>query len=229
MYKIAVLDDDYQFLQNLKVLLKPYVDQCKFVYFVEPAKLIEHADDFDAIFSDFDMPDLNAFDLFEKVSKMNSTVVRVVISNFEGYVSSGYNYGIFRYVNKNDVDKEITVMMEELLYVLKKKHRKLIIQSCNQMVALPIREITHIESDKNYVIIYCKKQYRIRSTFGSMLEKIKDDDFCVPVYGTAVNMNEIRYVNKSSLTIVMKSGEEFQISNKKKKELFENYMEFRLQ
>lgn len=229
MYKIAVLDDDLEFLKQLKQELKKYEEFVSFTYYLDPIKLLEHANKYDGLLTDFEMPNLNAFELFEELEGLNKKLEKVIISNYDGYVFKSFKFGIFWYMKKKDFIIEIHNMMNKLLNTFKLRNTTLSVETINRAIDIPFSDIMYISSDKNYVLIHADQVYRIRSTFSAMFEKVVDNEFALACYGVAVNLNNIRFINKTTGVIMMKDMNLITISSKRAKQFMADYIEFKLQ
>lgn len=50
---------------------------------------------------------------------------------------------------------------------------RIIVESGNRIVAIYYDDIQYIHTDKNYIVIHGREEYKIRSTFKDFIKKIK--------------------------------------------------------
>lgn len=229
MYKVAVIDDEEVYLNILRKELKSYELMIDFTFYSDPLEFLKESKDYDGLITDFEMPSMSAFMLFEELNKLNKRLEKVVITNYDNHVFTSFSYDLVWFLKKSEIKEQIPLMIEKLISKLDEGYKKLELKTVNCSVRIPYNEISHIQSDKNYILIHCNEVYRIRSTFNGILEKLTGTDFVVPVYGTAVNMEFIKYVNKTHGIITLLDETVIPISNGKKKEFMKQFKNFKLQ
>lgn len=224
MYKIAVCDDDKIFLKQLEKKLDVYKKDCEFIFYTNPLILKKEIKEYDAVFIDYDMPQENAYNFFESIKDVS--IERVVITNYDAVVYKGFQYGFFWFIRKEFIDEELPEMMKNLLARLKDANSRLIVHTANRDLSLPLDEIRYIETQKNYIIVHGKEEYKVRNSFLDIQKSITSDMFLVPVYGVIVNIRYIKFINYTTYTIIMLDGKTLNISRSKKKEVLEKYRAF---
>ena len=69
--------------------------------------------------------------------------------------------------------EDIHNKMNRLLKKLESDHDRIIVESGNRIVAIYYDDIQYIHTDKNYIVIHGREEYKIRSTFKDFIKKIK--------------------------------------------------------
>ena len=67
-YKIALLDDELDFLNKLSSCFQDY-PQIEIQCFTKPDELIKQIESFDGVYIDYEMENMTAFDFFEKTKQ----------------------------------------------------------------------------------------------------------------------------------------------------------------
>ncbi len=103
MFNIAICDDEDVFINKLKYYLKKYADEtgrefCFFVYHNGIELLAEYKPDYDLIFKDIRMENLNGLKTAEKIRKMDSAVGLIFLTSLKQYVWKGYEYNAVNYL-----------------------------------------------------------------------------------------------------------------------------------
>lgn len=225
MHKIALLDDEYEFLDKIRNYFFKYENIIVDLY-IDPYELIEKIDQYDAIFIDYNMPLMTAFDFF-KITE-NRHYLKIVITNYDQVIFDSLKYDIFYFIRKKNLDTDFFISMEKLLVELEKTNNKLIVNSFNNIISVYYNDIRYIETDKNYIIIHTMKEYRIRCTFKKILSLINYENCIVISYGIIVNIEYIVHIDFKNMLVIMNDGLIFSISKKYKQNVRDKYREYRL-
>lgn len=226
MYKVAILDDEKDFLEEIKECLQEY-EMFEVSYFQDAKSLIKEIDHFDVVYIDYEMENITAFEFFKETQL--SKYIRIIITKYDHIVYKSIDYDIFDFIRKKKLKEDIHNKMKRLLKKLEADHDRIIVESGNQIIAIYYDDIQYIHIDKNYIIIHGKEEYRIRSTFKEMLKKIKKNNFITISYGILVNMRYIQYINLKEMRVVLENEIQLPLSYKYKNSVKEAYQEYKIQ
>lgn len=226
MHRIALLDDEYEFLNRFSSYFAEYKDIYVDIY-VDPYDLIERIDSYDAVYIDYHMPLLNAFDFFNMTK--NNHYLKIIITNYDQMIFDSLQFDIFYFVRKNKLDADFPTSIKKLITELKKQiNNKLTIHSYNQIISIYYSDIQFIETEKNYIIIHALKDYKIRCTFKNILSRI-DNKNCIAIsYGVIVNIEYVIHIDFKNMLVIMNNGKTFSLSKKYKQDVRNIYREYKL-
>lgn len=226
MYRIALLDDQYEFLEKLNQYFTKYKNMVVDLY-TDPYALIEKIEKYDVVFIDFYMPLMNAFEFFELTK--NNHYLKIVITNYDQIIFDSLKFDIFYFIRKRVLDVDFSVSMEKLLTELKKKtNHKLVLHSSNRIVSIYYRDVKYIETEKNYIVIHALKDFRIRCTFKKILSLI-DYKNCIAIsYGIIVNMEYVMHIDFKNMLVILNDGLVLTLSKKYKEDVRNIYREYKL-
>ena len=225
MYKVAILDDEKDFLIEIKNCLDEY-EMFEVSYYQDVNQLINEIEKFDVVYIDYEMESMTAFEFF-KQTQMNK-YIRIIITKYDHVVYKSIDYDIFDFIRKKNLKEDIHNKMKRLLKKLESDHDKMILESGNQIISIYYDDIQYISTDKNYIIIHGKEEYKIRSTFKDILKKIKKNIFITVSYGILVNMKYISYINLKEMMVVLENDMQFPLSYKYKNTVKEAYQEYKI-
>lgn len=105
VFKIAICDDEDTLICQLKDHLNQYADEtnkefCFFTFHDGSELLQEYSPDFDLIFLDIKMAQINGLKTAEAIRKMDSTVGIIFLTSLKQYVWKGYQYRAVNYLLK---------------------------------------------------------------------------------------------------------------------------------
>ena len=199
MYKVAILDDEKNFLEEIHNCLQEY-EMFEVSYFQEAKLLIDEIDYFDVVYIDYEMENMIAFEFFKETQM--SKYIRIIITKYDHIVYKSIDYDIFDFIRKKKLKEDIHNKMNRLLKKLESDHDRIIVESGNRIVAIYYDDIQYIHTDKNYIVIHGREEYKIRSTFKDFIKKIKKNDFITISYGILVNMRYVQYINLKEMMVV---------------------------
>lgn len=179
MYKVAILDDEKNFLEEIHNCLQEY-EMFEVSYFQEAKLLIDEIDYFDVVYIDYEMENMTAFEFFKETQM--SKYIRIIITKYDHIVYKSIDYD----------------------------------------------DIQYIHTDKNYIVIHGREEYKIRSTFKDFIKKIKKNDFITISYGILVNMRYVQYINLKEMMVVLENEIQLPLSYKYKNSVKEAYQEYKI-
>lgn len=123
MLRIAICDDDLNFLDNFaQILSASFADagqQIKIFTFSDGKSLIEKMEKekqfFDVIFLDVEMPVVHGFQVAGRLRELNTAFILVFTTYIEHQSREGYLYGAFRYIFKNNLETELSEAVSSIL------------------------------------------------------------------------------------------------------------------
>ena len=233
MYKVAILDDEKNFLEEIHNCLQEY-EMFEVSYFQEAKLLIDEIDYFDVVYIDYEMENMTAFEFFKETQM--SKYIRIIITKYDHIVYKSIDYDIFDFIRKKKLKEDIHNKMNRLLKKLESDHdriivesgNRIIVESGNRIVAIYYDDIQYIHTDKNYIVIHGREEYKIRSTFKDFIKKIKKNDFITISYGILVNMRYVQYINLKEMMVVLENEIQLPLSYKYKNSVKEAYQEYKI-
>lgn len=168
MLRIAICDDDIDFLNQFNQIIETtfseaYPDQkVKITTFSSGALLVNQMEKerifFDIIFLDVEMPELNGFQVAQRLKEVNPNFILIFTTYMEHQSREGYLYGAFRYVFKNQLERELKEALEGIM-------KKLNLLKDEKEISLKYRHLGLIESltvkEKDIIFLKAEKTRRI--------------------------------------------------------------------
>lgn len=230
-YQIAVCDDDQIFLDIIKEKLESKVQQnggeCLVKVFDNSEKFVQCAGaDEDLYLLDIDMPGFTGIELAKRLEAKNKTGDIIFISNHEEMVFEAIHYAPFRFIRKERLDLELPEAVDAWLARIEKKKRESLVtlQTRDGVVNVPLSHICYFESNRHYLLVHCSDDtYEVRGKISEYEENLKAHDFVRANVGYLVNCQHIKLLKAGK--IVLKTGEEINISRAKRELVTHAYME----
>ena len=207
MLRIAVCDDDqaisHSYKDRIKALFESkHVDATIFNY-TKGSKLIADCKElpFDLIFLDIDMPVMSGFDVAEKIIEIIEDPVIIFITNEEQLVYRSLRYSPFRFIRKTYIVAELNEAIVSFLDLHFKRSKTQIFNCVNgELVAINIKDIMYIESNKHKVTVYTqKKDFVTKAKISELEESLKNFGFIRVHIGYLINMKYIYSIEKTEI------------------------------
>ena len=120
MYKVAILDDEKNFLEEIHNCLQEY-EMFEVSYFQEAKLLIDEIDYFDVVYIDYEMENMTAFEFFKETQM--SKYIRIIITKYDHIVYKSIDYDIFDFIRKKKLKEDQNLI--QLLKISKEDIRLL--------------------------------------------------------------------------------------------------------
>ena len=131
MYKVAILDDEKNFLEEIHNCLQEY-EMFEVSYFQEAKLLIDEIDYFDVVYIDYEMENMTAFEFFKEIV-IHGREEYKIRSTFKDFIKKikkndfiTISYGILvnmRYVQYINLKEMMVVLENEIQLPLSYKYK----------------------------------------------------------------------------------------------------------
>jgi len=221
MIRIAIVEDELKFMQQLIAYVKRYIiendEKIDIKIFSDGDEIVsEYKAVYDIIFMDIQMKVMDGMKAAKNIRKMDENVILIFITNMAQYAIQGYSVNAMDFVLK---PVSYFAFSEELAKAIRRLKERtsahITIKQEGGMIRLDVLKITYIESQGHRILIHTKNgNYDILSTIKSMEEQLTEFNFsrCNNCY--LVNLRHVESVQQYIVTV---AGEKLQISRPRKK------------
>lgn len=224
MIKIAICDDENNFIKNIDYELRKQLDENRRTYqitsFNNGEDLIEYFNNqnIDAIFLDIDMPNMTGFEVAEKLQQVKRDVIIIFITSHEDKVYQSWEFQPFWFVRKSHMD-DLRIVLPRLLVKVDSEREKeqytvnLIAE--NRIVEINITTVQYIQSYNHCIILKdkYKKDNKVRCKMTDAEKQLYPFYFIRVQNSVLVNS---RFISKiTSRNVILHNGEEISISRNK--------------
>ena len=172
---IVICDDDTEFANELKVLAEKGLEALdihpEFSVYNCGTSVISDIPQCDAIFLDIDMPDVNGFEIAQKINETGNTFI-IFVTSYDELVYSSIKFRPFRFIRKSRLDNELPEVLNALASAVVKRAagRRFKLHTKTTDVFLNVDEIKYME------------------TFGHWIRVYESDAGCIECYGSLLDM-----------------------------------------
>ncbi len=247
MIKAIIVDDEVNCCEILATLLEKYCPQVKVVdicYSGETAVSAIIEMNPDIVFLDIEMPQMNGFELLEKLQMINFKLI--FTTGYDQYAIKAIRFSALDYLLKPIDREELQIAIKKAIHSLEtptKQQFDVLLHKIHnpgnggQKIALPTMEglqliaidnIISCASDRNYTTLYLKqKQKMVISRPLKEIEELLEDHSFLRVHNSyLVNLKEIeKYIRGEGGYLIMSDGSTVDISRSKKELLVSKLQE----
>ena len=151
---IAIVDDDTRFLHMFSGIISEYTDVP--LTYSDSERFIDELKnrDFDVIFLDVDMPDLNGFAIAEKLYAMSCSSLIVFVTSHTELVYDAFGLNIIGFIDKSRVEEQLPKVMKRIDLELQSKKYISVETREKETVMLQIFNIVCCELSGRRIRIY---------------------------------------------------------------------------
>ncbi len=174
---IAICDDDTNVIEDIKNKLLAYRNDYQIDTFDSGIKLLKNQTQYDLIFLDIEMPEMNGMDVALKLRKINFKGHLVFLTSHTEFMPEAFKVKAFRFLKKpiNDDDFEETIVESEKEIL---NNKKLVIHSTDGIKLLYLNDIICFETIKCYTYLYTKNgDIETRKSLHDWMETLGTEHF----------------------------------------------------
>lgn len=214
--KIAVCDDDINFLKNvfrplIESAVKRAAVDAQVGFFTDGRQLLEkftNGNGFDLVILDVDMPDLNGKELAAELRLIDSSFFLVFATSYRDEVYNTIPYRINAFITKDSAPEKI---IAELARVIRECGEfspdvyvpEVVVNGEKKLVRIPMNDLFYFCCIKRKIYLHTGKREHLlaESRFAGIEEQFLAKGFYEVCRGYIVNMSKISLVEKNGVTL----------------------------
>lgn len=152
MLRIAIIDDEESVAKRLDALITAY---CKdrginlfSTYYENAVEFLEsYKAEFDMVFMDIKMPELNGMNAAQELRELDKTVLIVFVTNMRQYAVKGYSVDALDFIIKPVEEFSLNTLMDKALRIIssRKQDKAITIKTKNKVNRVSVKDICYIE------------------------------------------------------------------------------------
>ena len=170
------------------------------------------------------LSDMTGPDLIRKVREVTPITIPVLLASPDDKWAEAFSVHAFDYLVKPFYYKQVHRLFYDLFDLFRRREPHLDLRIGGKMYHFLYNDIRYIMSDSNYCTIMTTSFYRARTTFQSILEKLKDPRFLLINRGIIINMDHVTGIDNQ--TIILDSSYSFPLNRRRATELQQTYIDY---
>lgn len=233
MFNVSVCDDSQFDIEKIKNCLsefskKEHID-FNISEFSNPEMLMYEVEDgkiADIFILDVEMPNMNGFDLADKIREYTETSVIIFLTSHDEMASMGYKSKALRYVIKLNLERDIEEALESAVAEISSADDKTItLHRYNDYWRIPYKDIICVSRISRQLVITTRLLGEITDNRGikEFFDTLEDNRFLFIDRSCFVNIDYISRINGFSLKL--KDGQVLPISRRSLKNVKQTLLE----
>ena len=230
MYKIAVVEDEWESAERLNQCIEQYSKEYGVLFNVTRFKdgldfIEEYKPVFDIVFMDIDMPHKNGLVTARELRQVDPTVVLVFVTFLAKYAIKGYEVDALDYVIKPVNYNAFKITIDRAIRRCAKKEKaEMILPSSDGPIRIELSCLNFVEIDDHDITYHTSRgQFRAYGTMRAIEKLLPAEQFCKCNRSVLVNL---RNVTRISGNLVYVGNETLEISRPRKQVFMEAFHEY---
>jgi Response regulator of the LytR/AlgR family len=239
--RTVILDDERDSIDLLQLELAQNCPQVEVVgTYTSPLKALKEIELLQPhlLFLDIEMPVMNGFEILEKISHLNFSVI--FITAYNQYALKAFRFNALDYLVKPIDTSELVEAVakaailvkptsEQLSMLQKQLHgeppTKIAIPGHQGVFFIELDEIVYSEASNNYskLILTDGRQFVISKTLKDVQEVLKDEHFLRVHRQYIINLNHVKQFSRNEGILTMDNGVHIPVARNQKEKLIERY------
>lgn len=205
MYRVAIVEDDKNFVEELKNHLLQYAQEEGLEFqisaFYDGAEILEnYAPVYDLILLDIEMPKVGGMETAEKIREVDEDVVLMFITNMAQYAIHGYEVGALDFVMKPVTYYTLSMKLKRALKRVQKKELPSILLNLSDGVKkLEVRQIYYVEVQNRMLHYHTDEgEFVVRSSLQAAEQTLPSNVFAKCNHWYLVNLMHVTAVRKNT-------------------------------
>ena len=232
MYKIALVDDEYESADRLAKCFDQYAGEYGVMFNITRFKnglnfVEDYTPEFDMVFMDVDMPQLNGLDAAERLRQLDPTVVLVFVTFLAKYAIRGYKYDALDYMLKPVNYNAFKITLGRAIQRCSKKEQaEVILPSAEGDIRIELSCLNYVEISNHDITYHTSRG--LYKAYGTMraIEKLlpgKQFSKCNRCY-----LVNLRSVTRIQGNYVYVGEDQLEISRPRKQEFLDALHEYNM-
>ena len=224
MINIAIVEDDINYQNTLKVFLERYKqernEEYKIDIFSNALNFLDEKKFYNIIFLDIEMSFMNGIEAAKKIRETNKNSTIIFITNIAKYAVKGYEVDAMDFLIKPVEYFNLSLKLDKAIKIQKDDStHNILVNNSSGFMKLDISTILFVESSLHYVIYYLEDgTIKVRDSMKRVEETLKKFHFAKCNNSYLVNLDKISKVQNDDIYI---GKEIIKISRSKKKEFLD--------
>ena len=208
MYRIAIVEDDREYVKELRTYLNQYAaeegQEFEISVFYDGAEILEnYVPKYDLILLDIEMQKINGMDAAEKIRETDENVVLMFITNMAQYAIRGYSVGALDFVMKPITYYTFSMKIKRALKrVQKREISSILLTLPNGVKKLEARQIYYLEVQNRQLHYHTDEgEIVVRGSLQSAENLLPSDTFAKCNHWYLVNLMHVTEVRKNTAVV----------------------------
>ena len=222
MRRIAICDDNKIHLESIYEKVMEFLKKRNIYYIVEKFDSgfdlltnIENLKLYDIYILDIEMPNFSGINITKIIKELDNEAIIIFVTSHIQYVIDSYDYSIFRFIPKNEIDQRIDCALTAAFKIINQQSNEFYyINNNRRYEKFAYKDIIYIYKEgKNSVFVLMNREVKERKNLNEIYHYIlntEDFEFVDKCY--IINIQMIISINYANAEIKLKNGKNLKVS-----------------
>jgi len=208
---VAICDDDRQALGEIMEYVSAFFEkkkiQATYGLFTDGESAVEEKAPYDLAFIDIELPGINGLAVAKRLKEFNPNVIVFMVTSFQSYLDDAMGLNVFRYltkpISKNRLYKNLAFALQQYY----QQNQTILLDETDGSHLIFTQEILYISIQYRGTLIKTKNsEYSSHCSLKQWSERLNADLFSQPHYSFLVNLQNVRDLSKTTVTLLDGAG-----------------------
>ena len=107
------------------------------------------------------MGEMDGVSLAKQVRRTNELMQIVFITGYSDYITEGYEVAALHYLMKPVKEEKLFAVLDRAVERLHKNTKVLTLETAEEMVRVPLYQVSALEVQRNYVTVHARQDYTV--------------------------------------------------------------------
>lgn len=231
MHRIAICDDNNIHLEYIYEKVMEFINKRNMYYIVKKFNsgfdLLTEIDNlklYDIYILDIEMPNFSGINITKVIKELDDEAIIIFITSHIQYVFDSYNYSVFRFIPKCEIDQRIDCALTAALQIIDCQSNEFYyINNNRRYEKFAYKDIVYIyKQGKNSVFVLINREVKERKNLNDIYNyslNAEDFEFVDKCY--IINIQMIISINYANAEIKLKYGNNLKVSKSRINDLRE--------
>lgn len=229
--KIGICDDILEYCNSIENYVEDYFKMSNAKYevykFTSGNDLLNSNMNFDILFLDIELNDINGIDIAEKVLESNPTTIIIVVTNYRKYLDAAMDINALRFIDKPITQERITASLKKAISEI--NNSSITVHSkTNEIIKIKKSDIVYVEVMRKTTTFYTKNGIvQCNEPITTFRDMLNSSYFAIPHNSYIVNLNYVLSYKRDK--VLMDYGDiphTISIATRKQPEFKQKFMSF---
>lgn len=223
---VAICDDNVESLRTQTELITKIMNEKEYQVniknFSNPTELLNSEINYDMLFIDVEMDDINGIEVSERIRIKNKECLIFFVTNYNEYIDEILNKNAFRFWVKPLNEQRLSDGIDAAIERIYRNRAYITVNSNQELNKISVKDIIYIYTeDKKTHIVIENEDIVVKESFKSVKESLPKNCFCESYSSIYINFNYVvAYTNTD--VICSYNGKEYPLYMSRRK-----YSEFK--
>jgi len=208
---VIICDDDQSVLDELKELVSVFLNEknisATYGLFVDGESAVKDEVPYDLAFIDVELPGMNGLAVAKQLKRYNRNVIVFIITSFQSYLDDAMDLKVFRYITKPLGKERLYKNMAFALQQYFQQNQTILLDEADGSYLINTHEILLICIHGRGTLIKTNSgEYASHHSLKQWAELLSAGLFFQPHYSYIVNLQNVKGITKSDVTLCDGSG-----------------------